>query len=962
MASKFEEDLTCPVCCDIYKDPVILPCAHSVCKACLQQFWEKKGSRECPYCRRKCSKEFLPPSMALRNLCETFLQERSQRASAGSDALCLHHGEKLKLFCLEDQETVCLVCRDSKKHKNHNFSPIDEAALEHKGELKIKLQPLQEKLKKLEEVKLLCDQTAAHIKTQVHTTEKQIKEEFEKLHQFLRDEEASRISALREEEEQKSQMMKEKIEKLSKEISSLSESIRAIEEEMEADDVTFLQNYKSTVKRAQRTLQNPDKLSGALFNVAKHLGNLKFRVWEKMQEIVQLTPVTLDPNTARPQLILSEDLTSVRRGDKKQQLPDNPERFDKGLSLLGSEGFNSGTHCWDVEVGDNTWWIVGVMAESLQRKGDFTSLSGWWFVHYHDGKYGARAPPQPSTLLTVKQKLQRIKVQLDWDRGKLSFSDPDNNTHLHTFTHTFTERVFPYLNTGCNACPLRMLPVKTSIKVEHFLVQAPLVSQEVKAEVQKALVTLEQEMASKFEEDLTCPVCCDIYNDPVILTCSHSLCKACLQQFWEKKGSRECPYCRRKCSKDFYPPSMALRNLCETFLQERSQRASAGSEMLCLQHSEKLKAFCLDDKETVCWVCRDSKKHKNHNFSPIDEAALEQKDELKIKLHPLKEKLKTFEDVKLLCDQTTAHIKTQVHNTEKQIKEEFEKLHQFLRDEEADRISALREEEEQKSQMMKDKIEKLSREISSLSETIRAIEEQMEADDVTFLQSYKSTVKRAQCTLQNPEKLSGALINVAKHLSNLKFRVWEKMQEIVQFTPVTLDPNTAHPKLILSEDLTSVRRGDKKQQLPDNPERFDKGLCLLGSEGFNSGTHCWHVEVGENTLWGVGVMAESLQRRGDFTSLSGWWYVYYCDGKYGMCAPPQRRTLLTVKRKLQRIKVQLDMGGGKLSFSDPDNNTHLHTFTHTFTERMFPYFHTACNACPLRMLLMMTSIKLEQHK
>ena len=79
-------------------------------------------------------------------------------------------------------------------------------------------------------------------------------------------------------------------------------------------------------------------------------------------------------------------------------------------------------------------------------------------------------------------------------------------------------------------------------------------------------------------------------------------------------------------------------------------------------------------------------------------------------------------------------FQTQAQHTERQIKEEFEKLHQFLRDEEAARIAALREEEEQKSQMMKEKIEKMSREISSLSDTIRAIEEQMGADDVTFLQ------------------------------------------------------------------------------------------------------------------------------------------------------------------------------------------------------------------------------------
>ncbi|KAM9486308.1 E3 ubiquitin-protein ligase TRIM35-like [Clarias gariepinus] len=469
MASMFsEEDFSCPVCREIFKDPVVLRCSHSVCKVCLQKFWETKGSRECPVCRRKSSMERPFTNLVLKNLCETFFQERSQRSSSLSKTVCSLHSEKLKLFCLDDQQPVCLVCQTSRKHTDHRFCPIDEAVTDYKEKLKTALKPLQKKLKIFNDCKLNWRQTAEHIKIQARHTEHQIKEEFKKLHQFLRDEEAARITALREEEEQKSQMMKEKIEKLSRDISSLSNTIGAIKEEMRAEDVSFLQNYKATVKRAQSTLQHPEEISGTLIHVAKLLDNLKFRVWEKMQHTVQYTPVTLDPNTAPPELIVSDDLTSVRRSDKKQKLPDNPERFDKYLCILGSEGFNSGTHCWDVEVGDCTRRSVGVMTESAQRKGGVFYRSGIWYVGCYKGKYTAWSTPDTHTPLSVSQKLQRIRVKLDWDEGKLSFSDPLTNTHIHTFTHTFTEKLLPFLSFGGKASPVKLLPLQCSVRVNQI--------------------------------------------------------------------------------------------------------------------------------------------------------------------------------------------------------------------------------------------------------------------------------------------------------------------------------------------------------------------------------------------------------------------------------------------------------------------------------------------------------------
>uniref|UniRef100_A0AAY4BH93 Uncharacterized protein n=1 Tax=Denticeps clupeoides TaxID=299321 RepID=A0AAY4BH93_9TELE len=419
MATLSEEDLSCPVCCEIFKDPLILSCSHSVCKVCLQQFWESKGSRECPVCRRRSSRDTYPINLFLKNLCESFSVERSRRSSAGSEVLCSQHGEKLKLFCLEDQQPVCLVCRDSKSHKNHNFSPINEAALDLKVRRNNKLI-----------FQCCCVLNQDHLPESCHS-KRRIKEEFEKLHQFLRDEEAARIAALREEEEQKSQMMKEKMEKMSREISSLSDTIRAVEEEMGNNELVIITHFCTF-----------------------------FIIW--FIKIFPLSaPVTLNPITVHPLLVLSEDLTSVRFSDERQKLPDNPERFDlfhPNICVLGSEGFSSGTHCWDVEVGSSKAWAMGLMAESANRKG-YIYRDGLLCLMYVKGKYLAASPRLTPVVLNTEVKLQKIRVTLDWDGGKLSFSDAVNNTHLHTLTHTFTERVFPFFNAVCKHSSLNIMPV-----------------------------------------------------------------------------------------------------------------------------------------------------------------------------------------------------------------------------------------------------------------------------------------------------------------------------------------------------------------------------------------------------------------------------------------------------------------------------------------------------------------------
>uniref|UniRef100_A0A8C4IA54 Tripartite motif-containing protein 35 n=1 Tax=Dicentrarchus labrax TaxID=13489 RepID=A0A8C4IA54_DICLA len=142
MASRSEEELYCSVCHDIFKNPVVVPCSHSFCKDCLKEWWRQKQSQACPICKTISSKAEPPVSLVLKNMCEAFLMERDQRASG---ALCSLHSEKLKLFCLDHQQPVCIVCRDSEKHTNHRFRPIDEATQQRKKNLQGTLEPLKEK-------------------------------------------------------------------------------------------------------------------------------------------------------------------------------------------------------------------------------------------------------------------------------------------------------------------------------------------------------------------------------------------------------------------------------------------------------------------------------------------------------------------------------------------------------------------------------------------------------------------------------------------------------------------------------------------------------------------------------------------------------------------------------------------------------------------------------------------------
>nr|XP_047912723.1 butyrophilin subfamily 1 member A1-like [Anser cygnoides] len=153
---------------------------------------------------------------------------------------------------------------------------------------------------------------------------------------------------------------------------------------------------------------------------------------------VPAVKVTLDPDTAHPDLVVSKDNSSVRQERQRQQVPDTPERFAHRCCVLGHEEFREGRHWWEVEVegerGKFSRWAVGVARASVKRKVEINMSpeEGIWAVQYDQGQLmSLTSPPTPLSLSPVPT---RIWVCLDCTQGHVSFINADNGVEIFTFT------------------------------------------------------------------------------------------------------------------------------------------------------------------------------------------------------------------------------------------------------------------------------------------------------------------------------------------------------------------------------------------------------------------------------------------------------------------------------------------------------------------------------------------------
>ncbi|KAK7903915.1 hypothetical protein WMY93_016522 [Mugilogobius chulae] len=396
--SAVEDFLTCPVCLETFKEPVSL------------------GS-------------------------ESVLLTEAAGSSRREGEFLQQTPEQRLLFCLDECRSLCPACEFS-LHYRHKVVTVDSAVTELKEQLRSKLQPLTQRKEQASDLLRQYEEINLYAQTQVEVCERQIKAEFERLHRFLQQEEESVLRALREEQSRQAHTIEPQLQKIREELSTLEENIQTVEEQLQRQSMDFIREYRHTHKQTLLSQPGPKPGPGLLINQAKVLGNMAFKAWNKMRAVVHYSPVILDPNTAYRRLYLSEDLRGVSWEDAEQQVPDNPERFALYATVLACEGFSSGSHQWDVEVGDHPYWDVGLVKESFERKREIKPVleNGYWSLLYANEKYTAVGVKK----LNLKWNPQKIRVKLDYDKGKLFFYDAENMSLIYSHTERFSEKMFHF--------------------------------------------------------------------------------------------------------------------------------------------------------------------------------------------------------------------------------------------------------------------------------------------------------------------------------------------------------------------------------------------------------------------------------------------------------------------------------------------------------------------------------------
>ncbi|XP_065812910.1 E3 ubiquitin-protein ligase TRIM21-like isoform X2 [Labrus bergylta] len=450
-----------------------------------EQHVSKPGEVPCDVCtgtKLKAQKSCL---VCLVSYCETHLEPHLTSSGLKrhqlidpvenlDERMCKKHDKLLELFCKNDQMCVCMLC-SVLDHKMHDFVPLKEEYEGKKTELgktEAEIQQIiQRKKTKIWEIKHSVELSNKNAERE--TTEGV--QVFTALKESVERSQAELINTIQMTQRKMEKEAEGFIKELEQEISELEKRSAEVKQLSHSEDpLQLLQNFTS-LKAAPPTKDwtqvrvHPPSYEGnvvrAVNKLEETLGKLIKKAELRMAQRFAVD-VTLDPDSAHPELILSDDGKQVHHNDVKKNLPDSPERFDTCPSVLSKQRFSYGRFYYEVQVKGKTDWTVGVAIESMGRKGKIilNPLNGHWTICLRN-EQEFKALSDPPVSLSLKSHPKKVGVFVDYEEGLVSFYDVDAAALIYSFTGCyFTKKLYPLFcpynnNGGKNSTPLIISPV-----------------------------------------------------------------------------------------------------------------------------------------------------------------------------------------------------------------------------------------------------------------------------------------------------------------------------------------------------------------------------------------------------------------------------------------------------------------------------------------------------------------------
>ncbi|XP_037623871.1 zinc finger protein RFP-like [Sebastes umbrosus] len=448
----------------------------------------KPGEVPCDVCTGTKLKALKSCLVCLDSYCETHLEPHLTRSGLKRHQLidpvenlegrmCTKHDKLLELFCKTDQMCVCMLCTYS-DHKTHDVVPLKEEYEGKKAELGKTEAEIQQMIQKR---RLKIQEMKHSVGLSKVDADREIADGvqvFTALKESVERSQAELIDTIKEKQRKTEKQAEGFIKELEQEISELKKrSTEVVKLSRSEDHLHLLQSFTSLnaappTKDWTEVSVRPPSYEGTVVRAVNQLEETLSKQMKKLLEAelkrVQQSAVdvTLDPDTANPYLILSDDGKQVNCGDVKKNLPDNPERFDYCVCVLAKQSFSSGRFYYEVQVKAKTEWTLGVARESINRKGEITPSpqDGYWSICLrNENEYYACAGP--SVCLSLKSQPEKVGVFVDYEEGLISFYDVDAAALIYSFTGcSFSEKLYPYFSPctnrgGKNSAPLIISPV-----------------------------------------------------------------------------------------------------------------------------------------------------------------------------------------------------------------------------------------------------------------------------------------------------------------------------------------------------------------------------------------------------------------------------------------------------------------------------------------------------------------------